>query len=209
MWKKVLIGFGAILIGIIIFAFTIPATYHYEKEIDVIAQDRMVFVFLGELKRWPEWLSWVKDDEQMTREYSEQSWGVGATFKWSSGKLGDGSINVTQFTPKFSIDYEMQKDGYDSKGRFALRPGVRQGVIVTWRVDGEYPKSRFARLIAFFRLWGLPKQMEKNLVSLKKHAESHDAYDVIGDWEEEVKKLRGPAPSEPTPPGKKSKSKKT
>lgn len=191
--------FAVVIVGLTIFAFLIPREFHYQKEVDVVAQDRMVFVFLGELKRWNEWSVWAAKDPQNHVEYSDPSWGAGSWFKWKSRKLGEGEVKVTQFTATNSVSYDLLIPGFDpSKWEYRMRPHPRQGVIVSWTVDGLYPENRFWRLIAYFMMWGLPKDMEEGLARLKKHAEAHEAYAVMGDWEKPQTPPPAPAPEPAT-----------
>ncbi len=184
LWKKVAIGLAIVVVALTIFAFTIPLEFSYKKEVDVVAQDRMVFVFLGDLKRWHEWSIWFAKDPKMDVVYSDPAWGAGSSYIYKSRKLGEGEVKVTQFTANNSVSYDLLIPGYDtSKWEFRSRPHPRQGVIISWTVDGKYPENRFWRLIAYFRMWGLPSDMNEGLARLKKHAELHQAYDVFGDWE--------------------------
>jgi hypothetical protein len=187
MNNKIKIAAGALaalLVGLILMAFLIPRDFHYEKKTDIIAQQRMVFVFIGELKRWKEWTKWAARDPKMINTYSEPSWGVGANYHFSSWGQGEGDINVTAFTKESYMAYDLVPAGWEPlKWEFKLGPAPRQGTTVTWTVHGQYPENRFWRLIAYFLMWGLPSDMEKSLNRLKKHAELHEAYQVIGDWE--------------------------
>lgn len=183
-WLKWSIPIGVILAAALtIFAFRLPAEYNYTKQIDIVAQQRMVFVFIGELKRWKEWTKWAARDPNMQNEYSEPSWGEGATYEWRSFWVSDGSVRVTKFQKEKLMAYELMGAGELSQWTFALKPALRQGTTVTWTVQGLYPENRFLRLLAYARLWRLPSDMEKGLERLRKHAELHEAYDVVGDWE--------------------------
>lgn len=181
--KYIAIAIGSIIAILTVIAFMIPREYHYKKEVDIVAQDRMVFVFLGDLKRWNEWSPWFAKDPKTQMEYSDPAWGAGASYKYKSS-FGEGEAKVTQFTHNNSVAYDLIIPGYDtSKWEFRSRPHPRQGVIISWTVDGLYPENRFWRLIAYLMMWFLPDTMEEGLDRLKKHAEAHEAYDVMGDWE--------------------------
>ena len=163
-------------------AFQVPPAYHYEEKVDIIAQQRMVFVFIGELKRWPHWTKWAARNPEMKHEYSDPSWGVGATHNWKS--FWSGSAKVTQFTRDIHMAYEVTVAGYEpSYWQFKLGPAPRQGTTVVWIANGQYPENRFERLIEYVMLWRLQGDIRKGLERLKKHAELHEAYDVKGAWE--------------------------
>jgi len=173
-----------VIIGLTVAAFQIPPTYQYKKEVDIVAQQRMVFVFIGELKRWSQWTKWAARDPKMENEFSTPSWGEGATYKWKSRSSGEGMVKVTRFQHETFMAYDLIPDGYEpSKWEFTLRPAQRQGTTVTWTVEGRYPENRFWRLLTYVMMWGLPSDMQKSLDRLRKHAELHEAYDVTGDWE--------------------------
>jgi hypothetical protein len=174
----------ALIVALIVFIFTIPRDYRYEKSVHVVAQQRMVFVFIGELQRWKEWTTWAARDPEMNNEHSTPSWGVGATYHWRSRSQGSGDATVTGFTKDAYMSYDLTPEGYDtSKWEFRLTPAPRQGVIVTWNVSGQFPEDRLARFVAYLMMWGLPGDMEQSLDRLKKHAELHEAYQVKGGWE--------------------------
>ncbi len=201
--KFALLTTALIFVALAFAAFLIPATFHYEKQVDIIAQQRMVFVFVGELQRWKEWTKWAARDPKMTNEFSDPSWGTGATYSWKSFWNGSGSAKVTQFTPDTQMAYDVTMDGYEpSHWQFKLQPAPRQGTTVIWTADGTYPENRLRRLIAYILMWTLPGDIEMGLGRLKKHAELHEAYDVRGGWE-------APPPTPPPPPPAPKKSKKT
>lgn len=185
--QKIAIAGGTALVliaGLTIFAFTIPREYQYQKQVDIVAQQRMVFVFIGELQRWKEWTKWAARDPHMKNTFSEPSWGVGATYHYESFGQGSGDLKVTAFTKESYMAYELDNGGWgSSKWEFKLSPALRQGTTVNWSVAGVYPESRIVRLIAYFLMWGLPSDIENGLYRLKKHAELHEAYQVRGGWE--------------------------
>lgn len=200
--KKIVVGVGIVALVITICAFLIPPTYQYSKEAEIVAQDRMVFVFMGDLKRWVEWSPWAAKDPKMENTYSDPAWGVGSTYTWNSSKMGRGEAKVSQFVPVNTVAYDVSIAGFEpSKWELRMRPALRQGVVVTWSVNGKYPDNRFMRLIAYLMMWGLPAEMQDGVTRLKKLAESHEAYDVLGDWE----KPKAPPPEAPKPEIKPSK----
>lgn len=178
---------GAILaviaLALTIFAFTIPRDYHYQKQADIIAQQRMVFVFIGELQRWPEWTKWTGNDPDKKNACSEPSWGVGASCRLP-GPTGEDGVKVTGFTKGSYMAYDLISSNWEpSKWEFKLGPAPRQGTTVVWSVTGQFPENRFMRLIAYIWLWSLPADIQQGLERLKKHAELHEAYSVKGGWE--------------------------
>ena len=195
---------------LIVAAFMIPPNYKYEKQADIIAQKRMVFVFIGELKRWAEWTKWAARDPDMKTEFSDPAWGEGATYRWESFWLADGQIKVTSFAKEGLMTYDLTPDSFEpSHWRIQLTDAPRQGTRVTWTVEGDYPENRFWRLLAYIWNWRLESDIEKSLARLKKHAELHEAYDVFGNWELPTPQPQAPTEPAPPPVKKKSKGKKT
>jgi hypothetical protein len=168
----------------------------------------MIFVFIGELKRWSEWTIWAARDPNMKTEFSEPAWGVGSTFQWESFWHGDGRIQVTQFSKDGTMSYDLTPGSFEiSHWQIRLIPAPRQGSTVVWTVEGDYPENKFLRLLAYFWNWRLEGDIEKSLDRLKKHAELHDAYDVMGSWELPQAQPKQPLPEDP--PKKKTKSKRS
>ncbi|MGE4133831.1 MAG: hypothetical protein AB7F86_19490 [Bdellovibrionales bacterium] len=183
--KTSAIVLSSLLAGIIIFAFSIPDQFHHEDEILIVAQNRMIFALIGDLRRWSEWTKWTSRDPDLKSEFSTPPWGVGATFKWQSEKIGKGEVRVTGFTQNYAMEYEELMPKSDpARWAVRLRPGQRQGTIVKWSVDGRYPKSRLDRLLQYYSIWRMGDDLKTGLARLKKHAELHEASQILAGWEQ-------------------------
>lgn len=183
----VLGGLIGLTVLLTIFAYSLPREFQYERKIDIVAQQRMIFVFIGDLKRWREWTKWNARDTDMTEQFSDPAFGVNATYSWDTFAFGNksGQLTVTEFVPPNLMSYRLTPNGGwdESVWKIQLTPAPRQGSTITWSVSGQYPENRFWRLVAYLGQWSLPRDIERSLERLKKHAELHDAYDVYGGWE--------------------------
>ncbi len=78
---KILGGFAALLIALLLAAFFFPREYRIERTITINAKAEAVFPLFADLKRWKDWGAWQERDPGMKTSYSEASTGVGA---WSA-----------------------------------------------------------------------------------------------------------------------------
>jgi len=133
----VLIG-GAIYFGIKDGKFDVSST----REMD--APIILVFNTVNEYKSWKEWGPWMELDPDVVMNYTEKTFGEGASYSWDSEhpEVGTGSMKTISATEHTSIDQEIVFGTPlgDSKSNvyWKFEPIEDSNKVnVTWGMNGE------------------------------------------------------------------------
>ena len=174
MLKTIGIIVIVLVIGVLVYATTLPDTFRVEREADIQASPEKVFALINDFHAWDAWSPWEKKDPQMKRVYSTETSGKGATYAWEGNKnVGQGRMEITESTPPsriaISLDFIQPFKAHNSVD-FTLSP-QGQGTHVTWGMQGHTPY--LAKIIHVFcnvdRMVG--KDFEAGLAALKTAAE--------------------------------------
>jgi hypothetical protein len=152
----------------------LPANYHVERSIVVMAKSEEVYPYLNNLKRWQDWSAWTKEqDPTVVFTYEGPEEGVGSTMKWTGKKFRDGTLTITESNPQIAVKYDLSlRDGdFTSHGAILFKM-AGPGTKLVWVSDGDLssnPIHRYAGLI-MERMIG--KDFEIGLRKLKKKIET-------------------------------------
>jgi uncharacterized protein YndB with AHSA1/START domain len=115
--------------------FVLDGKYELSREITIKAPPEAVHKQVGDLREWPNWLPFTKQDPSI-KTTIEQPTGVGADQHWT-GKTGNGKLTFTASDPEKGIEFTMVFDEkYTSKGAITY---ARSGdeTRVTWHMIGQ------------------------------------------------------------------------
>jgi hypothetical protein len=156
---------AVILVGL----FVLDGRYDLSREISIKAPPEAVHKQVGDLREWPNWLPFIKEDPSL-KTTIEQPTGVGAHQHWT-GKGGTGDLTFTASDENKGIEYDMTFDGkWKSKGTLTY---VRSGdeTRVTWRMFGQNDDFLGKWMGALMNTLVGPK-FEDGLADLKKKVEA-------------------------------------
>ena len=171
--KKILVVVGAIILALVVVSQLLPSTYHVDRSIVIAAKPEVIFPWLNNLKKWPEWSAWTAaKDPTLVYAYEGPEEGVGAISKWDAKKLGEGSMKLIESDLatglKFDLSFEHGK--YLSTGAFTFE-SADAGTKVTWGMDGNVSRNPLDRFFSLFMDKFIGPDFEEGLASLKKKAE--------------------------------------
>jgi hypothetical protein len=92
---KVVGGFAALILALVLVAFFFPREYRIERSIVTKAKPEVVMAQVGDLKMWKNWGAWQERDPAMKMTYGPVTTGVGAWSAWESAKEGNGKMTIT------------------------------------------------------------------------------------------------------------------
>jgi len=131
MIKKILFILAGLIVLLVLIGFVLPAKLEVSKSVTIHAAAPAVFEEINNLERWEAWQYWNTHDPDMKITYGERKEGTGASYSWTSSKMGDGSLSITESIPDKSIAIEMKFSENPARGFYSLEP------------DGENTKLNF------------------------------------------------------------------
>jgi hypothetical protein len=175
---KILMRTLLVIVALVVIAaaasFFLPSSYKVERSASMKARPKVVFSYLNDLKRWPEWTAWTKDRfPDMNVSFAGPESGVGATYSWEGGSVGKGTLKITGSDPAKGIDYDLDfQDGkYLSKGTLKL---AEEGdlVKVTWTNEGALGNNPINRYFGLLMDKFMGPDFETGLKNLQQRVES-------------------------------------
>jgi uncharacterized protein YndB with AHSA1/START domain len=130
----------ALFAGILIYASTMPDTFHVERTIKIKAPPDRIYPYINDFHLWDSWTPYNKDPE-MNKFYSGSDSGKGAYYAWEGNKaVGKGDITITEAMPpnKLVFDLHMIKpfEGRNVASFSLIEIG--DSTSVTWSLDDKH-----------------------------------------------------------------------
>jgi len=165
------------LVGIAIIA--LPSESHVERSIVINSSPDKIYTAVDGFTYFKEWSPWVKKDSLTKYEFSGGMSGVGATMKWESKKVGNGTQKTIEVDRNKRVKSEIEFDGMDaSTAEFTLVPDG-SSTKVTWTLDSKL--NGVGKLFGFFMDKMVGPDYELGLSSLKAYVESLPTEPVKAD----------------------------
>lgn len=174
MLKKILIAFATLVGLLLVIGFALPSRFRVERSTTIQAPPEAIYPYVANLQRWQEWAPWN------AKKYPDSQWmfggpqaGVGAVHSWSGGRVGNGTLSLTEADPKTGVAYDMSVEHgrYLLHGRISFAP-EGQGTRVTWVDEGDVGGSPLAHYLVPFIRSRLGRYFEEGLANLEKKVEA-------------------------------------
>jgi hypothetical protein len=167
----IVVGVGTVLV----LASTKPDQYTVVRSTGIGAPPEVVFGYVNDFHRWPEWSPWEKLDPAMKRTLSGAESGVGAEYAWVGNQdVGEGRMKITTSEPSSKIGVQLDFiKPFESSSvcDFALAP-AEGGTQVTWTMTGNHNFMSKVMCVFVDMDQMIGKDFEKGLVTLKSVSES-------------------------------------
>ena len=98
MLKTILIVLAVAILALLAYAATRPDSFRVERSTTIKAPPEKIYAHLQDFNRWVAWSPWEKMDTAMKTTYGGAATGKGATYAWSSDKVGAGSMEILDTT---------------------------------------------------------------------------------------------------------------
>lgn len=130
------------VIGASVYFGTKDGSFDVAVTKDMSAPPALVFEKANDLKQWPEWGPWGKNDPDMKVVFSDKTKGEGASYSWESEVEGNGTLTTDSLEVNRKIDQTIVFNTPigDSKSHVYWRfnPSENGGTEVTWGMKGEH-----------------------------------------------------------------------
>lgn len=162
--SKKLIGIlgilGIVLIYLIV-CFLSPSVYKFNKEIKVDGPYKMVYLILNDVKDWPKWYSWKKQDPDLIFNLGGREHHLGANFSFESSKFGNGYVEITQSFQDSFVSANLKTDKLPATLQLSWQiiPQDKKSVYVDI-------KARIPGMIPFYKrglYYGMKSRMDQML----------------------------------------------
>jgi uncharacterized protein YndB with AHSA1/START domain len=142
MIKKILLGIGVLILGVLCFAAVQPGHYHVEATKLMAAPAEAVFEQLDDFRAWSTWSPWEDLDPQLDKTFTGPSRGTGASYSWHGNeRVGRGKMTILDEQPPTHITVRvefMEPFRAVASSAFTLVDAGGGKTRVTWSMDGEH-----------------------------------------------------------------------
>jgi hypothetical protein len=142
--KKLLLVLGGgaalLLVLFLVVGLILPTDYSVSESVEIDATAAEVHVFVGELRKWPEWAPWEENDPTIVTTYGPTTTGVGASQSWTSETEGAGELTLTKCDPATGIAYDMAFIVGETRSPARADMSYAAsgaGTTVTWSMEGD------------------------------------------------------------------------
>lgn len=166
--KKLIFAVLLLPILLILVSFFLPSTYRVERSLAINATPEVLFPYLNELRRWPEWTAWNTNREpSLVYIQAGPASGEGAVLSWTA-RSGAGSIRLVESEQNSGIVYELNfnEGRFISTGRVDLIP-VTNGTRVVWSNYGSFGRNPVGRYLGLLMDKWMGSDFETGLQNLK------------------------------------------
>ncbi|OAB75795.1 SRPBCC family protein [Cochleicola gelatinilyticus] len=131
-----------VIIGGAIYFATKDGSFNITESKVVNAPAEVIYNKVKDFKSWQEWGPWMEEDADIEVTYAEKTEGEGASYSWTSNKMGDGSMKTVKVIPNKEIDqvitFNTPVGDSDSEVTWRFEPTEVPGQTkVSWGMKGE------------------------------------------------------------------------
>lgn len=178
--KRLLTFIGALVVLLFLVSFFLPGKVHVERSLQMNGiKPASVYAQLIDLKTYNDWMPWNKKDSAMKITWTDKTSGTGASYSWTSKKMGNGSLTITETVPDKMVktDLNFMENG-TAKAAWELAD-KDNGTLVKWFMDSEVSGSFFTKAISKYAFLFMDKMIgpdfEEGLQGLEKAAAANPA----------------------------------
>jgi len=172
--KKVLVGFAAIIVILVIVIATRDPECRIQRSITINAPANAAYALVSDFHQWGNWSPWEKVDPGMKRTFSEKAAGTGATYYWvGNNDVGEGKMTMLQCDEpnKVVIQLDFIKPMAATNTATFTFDKQTDGTKVTWLMEGKknFIAKAFSMFVNVDKMVG--SQFETGLTAMKQAAE--------------------------------------
>ena len=122
-------------------AYMLPGEARVERSVVIAAPPEMVFAIAADLRRMPEWSTWVETDPRTKFTFEGPGQGVGQVMRWASNNpmVGSGMMTVTEAVPNVRLVTASDYTGFGSSRSTMDFAPEGAGTLVTWVFQSSLP----------------------------------------------------------------------
>ena len=142
MMFSILIVLAVAIIGLLVYASTMPDTMVVQRSTTVNAPAAKIFPLINDFHEWSKWSPWEQLDPALERAFTGASSGPGAVYEWTGNRqVGQGRMEIMDTTPPSNVtiklDFIKPFEGHNVVA-ISIAPADR-ATSVTWLMTGPRP----------------------------------------------------------------------
>lgn len=150
MLKKVLLGLGLVIVGILLYVAVSPAEFTITRKAHYRWPPTEVFPHFNSPRMMDRWNPFLKQDPNAKITYSGPEEGVGASSTWESEKVGEGTVTIIESRPpeyvKVKLEFRKPMQGTNFAEYKIIND--RETSDIVWSMSGR--NNFFQRLVGIF-----------------------------------------------------------
>lgn len=176
MIKKILFIVAGLIVVLLLIGFVLPGRLEVSKRVLIHAPARAVFEEINDLKHWQAWQYWnTLDSTDMKIVYGDKTAGTGASYRWDSPVLDQGTITLTESIPDKSVAIAMDFGGNPATGLYVLEPDG-ENTALTFNFYSDAGMNPIGRWINMFIQGEIEKSFDYAGERIKAIAEAKPTY---------------------------------
>ena len=174
MTKKILAAVALLIAAFVIYVASLPGEFRVSRSTTINAPPSTVFPLVSDLRTFQTWSPWAKMDPQAKVSYEGPASGVGSSFSWQGGMIGEGTMATSESRQdefiRFMLAFRKPFKATNT-AEFTFRP-EGDGSLVTWSMEGRnnFLAKAFSVFMDCEKMIGGP--FEQGLADLKALAEA-------------------------------------
>lgn len=188
--KKIGIILGILLVLFLILGIFMPKEIKiaYTREIDAPAN--YLYNLAHNLKSANTWNPWLAEDPTTVITYGAKSSGLGASYAWTSKKMGNGSATYTKTEPYKNIEAFIYFEGMDTSIYSYSFGAIDDNTTnMTWTMDSDigYPVNVFGPFYKFMIKRSFKKGLKKleDIAEMRYKDAEYNGYEIKESEEKE------------------------
>ncbi|MGC3991961.1 MAG: SRPBCC family protein [Chthoniobacteraceae bacterium] len=116
-----------------------PADFRVSRSITIAAPPAVVFPHVDTLRQWHDWSPWAKADPSAVVTFDGPPAGVGASYRWTGKKTGEGTMTTTSSQSDSDVRFRLEfvkPFAATNDVEFSFLP-QGNGTVVTWTMTGK------------------------------------------------------------------------
>lgn len=175
MFKKILIGLGALIIIFVAIVAMQPSEFRVERTAKIAATQAELFAQVNDFHKWENWSPWAKLDPAAKVTFEGPDSGQSAVMNWAGNdKVGEGKVTIIESRPnelvKVRADFLKPFEG-SATSEFQFKAEGDQ-TAVTWTMSGEHGFIGKAFCLVMDGTKMMGDDIDKGLAQMKSVAES-------------------------------------
>ena len=129
-----------LIIAVVAFIATRPASFRIQRSAQVSAPPSVVFAIINDLHQWGRWSPYDKRDPNMKKTFGGPAEGPGAIYTWDgNNEVGEGRLTIQESKPGELVRMKLEFSRpfkATNEVNFKLEP-CEGGTRVSWIMDGK------------------------------------------------------------------------